>query len=157
MKILTNKEKKEILEQKEKAIIESFQKNFNKIKRIDESEFMDDGDRDDTFESNVPQEMLSEYLKGLAYNLSPYGKYIEADTLKVHQGEEGVTMEVSMVVPMDVCGDPKDFARTLNYSSHGREGNPGGVVSRIHVSPNGVDEVNKTCIFRVTYASFLDI
>lgn len=37
MKILTNKEKKEMIERREKEIIDQFKKNFDKIKRTNEA------------------------------------------------------------------------------------------------------------------------
>jgi glutathionyl-hydroquinone reductase len=41
-RILTESEKKEILNNKEQLIIESFREEFNKIKRIDENELKEE-------------------------------------------------------------------------------------------------------------------
>ena len=60
--ILTESDKKVIISAKEKAIIETFAKTFNKIKRIDE--YFQDSD-------SLPNQKMIDWVKNILYNSSP--------------------------------------------------------------------------------------
>jgi hypothetical protein len=212
MKILTNKEKKLILRQKQKAIIESFKDNFNKIKRPDDiletSLYSEtdptDGDHGSNKEAErkaielydkgkaqfnlgdkegaerlrqeaikvasfelgwddaelppyISEKRSAQYLDDAYHSIEPYGKYILKNTLKVSESEEGSTMEFKLQIPSSISGNPKEFAKELNYNSHGVEGNPGGYVSHINAYLDGFNETNNTYLFSISITSQLDV
>lgn len=83
-RILTESEKKDIIKNKEKAILESFASTFNKIKRIDENEVVQKPividwlgvSRDGSFEGglfiNGIDVDIAGDLVGFDYNIEPY-------------------------------------------------------------------------------------
>jgi hypothetical protein len=83
--ILTEADRKAIITEKEKSIIESFAKTFNKIKRIDENELSEYGDEDYETQSRMQKygvnpEIEPEDLNGLnKFKVEVIGKELEKD------------------------------------------------------------------------------
>ncbi len=96
---ITETKRKQILAEKEKAIIESFAKNFNKIKRIDEQDL--------SSSQNAPDELL---------NLKPEMFSLDYDTLKLNLEEISTFYK-----PIEINGNAFRlfFYATYDYSMSG--------------------------------------
>ena len=100
-RILTESQKRQITENKEKAILESFASTFNKIKRIDESEINENS-------SDTYFETLSETLDYVREQVLKMGYTLDEDDLNFQFGTGGVSygQTKSAVIPLLKNGEP---------------------------------------------------
>jgi hypothetical protein len=117
-KILTESQKKQIIKDKEKTIIESFASTFNKIKRIYESEINEVVDSDTYFET------LSSALDHVRDEVGKMGYTLDEDDVMFKLGTGGVSYgeTKSATIPLLKDGQPivgkrgKDLNRGVHIS-----------------------------------------
>lgn len=115
-KFLNESDKKNIISEKEKMIIESFAKTFNKIKRIDESKLNEN--------SNDYYETLSQSLDAVRDYATKLGYELDEDVIFSKFGTGGISYETykSANIPLLKNGEPilnksgKEMNRAIHVS-----------------------------------------
>ncbi len=97
-KFLTEAKRKVIIADKEKAIIESFAKTFNKIKRIDENEINEYGDEDYEGASRSIEYGINPYNEESDKYKSLIGKRY-AEGAKSDRGSGGIEGIITNIIP----------------------------------------------------------
>tara|TARA_B110000285_G_C15068910_1_gene586799 strand:+ start:979 stop:1395 length:417 start_codon:yes stop_codon:yes gene_type:complete len=100
-RILTESQKRQIIENKEKSILESFTKTFNKIKRIDESPIKENS-------SDTYFETLSGTLDYVREQVLKMGYTLDEDELNFQFGTGGISygQTKSAVISLLKNGEP---------------------------------------------------
>ena len=100
-RILTESQKRQIIENKEKAILESFASTFNKIKRIDESKINENS-------SDTYFETLSGTLDYVREQVLKMGYTLDEDDVHFKFGTGGISygQTKSAVIPLLKNGEP---------------------------------------------------
>jgi len=114
-KILSESEKKAILVSKEKNIVESFKKNFDRIKRLDENDY---GDED-----------YEQASREVEYGVNPYNQELDEARPRHRSNNFSVQINIQELI-LDVNVDVEAEEPDVNY---------GGGVSVNSIEVGGVD------------------
>jgi hypothetical protein len=106
-KFLTESDRKKIISDKEKAILESFAKTFNKIKRVDENEV------NKTFTGGEDYEKIGREVE---YGINPYEEESNVSFEPMNNDEKKMLSYVSKYVGSELeLSDEMDNYRNLGY------------------------------------------
>jgi hypothetical protein len=106
-KFLTESDRKKIISDKEKAILESFAKTFNKIKRVDENEV------NKTFTGGEDYEKIGREVE---YGINPYEGESNVSFEPMNNDEKKMLSYVSKYVGSELeLSDEMDNYRNLGY------------------------------------------
>ena len=125
--ILTEADKKKIISEKEKAILESFAKTFNKIKRIDENEMIEPT----MVQHNLDEGIKDWVLGGILALSSIAGFYKLSDNAKNDKNQE-IKYVNALNNVVDKLGDDAavNLATKYNQTDFGTSSNASG-----HIEP----------------------
>jgi hypothetical protein len=128
-KFLTEADKKKIISEKEKMIIESFSKTFNKIKRIDENELGDDFEKS----SRETEHNINPYKNQDDIFVTNY-KQIDDQTILVKTSDNNV--EEFYYVTDETEGTSEMDSTT--YITFKNENDSRELIAKTNYNPNGI-------------------